>query len=285
MDNPDRAGAQMARVVRLMARLRGPDGCPWDREQSLASLRRWLLEESYEVLEAIDQGDLDHLREELGDLLLQIVFQSQIASEQGAFDVGDVAAGLADKLVERHPHVFGDAQDRPSTPAEVSERWERRKAAKHRARGSRKSALAGVPEQLPALLRAQRIQEKAARVGFEWHALEQVWAKVREEMQELREAAELGAAAAIAEEYGDLLFALVNLGRFLKLVPEDSLRAATTKFTRRFACMEEQGPIEGRSLDELLDRWLAAKAQAAGNPKDRTLVIGGESGDTPQEVL
>ncbi len=263
MEDRDRAaGETLAEVLGLMRTLRGPDGCPWDREQTLQSLRRWLLEESHEVLEAIDADDRESLREELGDLLLQIVFQSQITAEEGAFDAADVVAGLRAKLLERHPHVFGD--ERLATADEVSAAWEARKARAHRESGARQSALDGVPPALPGLARARRIQEKAARVGFEWPSLREVWAKLDEELAELREAAAQGDRARIGAELGDVLFACVNLGRFLDLDAEDCLRQTIRTFGRRFRHLEASGDLTQMNLAAMLASWQDAKRAEPG---------------------
>jgi tetrapyrrole methylase family protein/MazG family protein len=240
------AGSLFERLVQVMARLRAPGGCPWDREQTRESLKAFLIEEAYEVLEALDQGGSETLQEELGDLLLQVVFHAQIAAELGEFTVKEVLAGVTDKLIRRHPHVFGEG--RAETAAEVLSNWERLKQAE---RGGAKeaSALAGVPKTLPALLRAQRLQDKAARVGFDWGETAQVLQKVEEELLELKEAMGKGAAATEAE-LGDLLFSLVNLARFLNLNAEEALRKCIEKFARRFRHIETVIADRGRSLRE-----------------------------------
>src|SRR5437867_6633737 len=199
------------RLVDLMARLRAPGGCPWDREQTPASLRPYLLEEVYEVLEAIDADDPAHLRDELGDLLLQIVFQSELAAEAGRFTVADVARAIADKLVRRHPHVFGDVQVRDAQ--EVMRNWRRIKAEERRSKGEDGDVFAGVPAALPALLRAEQLGEKAAHVGLDWADTSGALAKVREELHELETALATGDRTAIEAELGDILLALVSVGR------------------------------------------------------------------------
>jgi tetrapyrrole methylase family protein/MazG family protein len=223
------------RLVSIMRRLRGPGGCPWDAEQSHDSLKRYLLEECYEVIEAIDKKDPVHLKEELGDLMLQPVFHAAIAEENGEFTMDDVIEAICDKLVLRHPHVFGSQVVR--TADEQVENWERIK--KQEKGEERSSALAGVPPHLPALLKAQKITEKAARVGFDWDHVDQVFAKVMEELHEFEETMIEGNGRRMEEELGDLLFAIVNLGRFLSLNPEEALRKTIERFTRRFSHIEE----------------------------------------------
>ncbi|MGH9798542.1 MAG: nucleoside triphosphate pyrophosphohydrolase [Candidatus Polarisedimenticolia bacterium] len=228
------------RLVAIMKRLRGPGGCPWDREQTLESLSTYLLEETYEVIDAIASGSLPALREELGDLLVQIVFQTQIANERGAFDLEGVAHGIAEKIVRRHPHVFADA--RVSTSGQVLAQWEQIKVEerRHRADGS---LFAGVPAALPALLKALRLSTKASRVGFDWPDLPELLAKVREELGELERALRRrGEAArrAVAEELGDLLFTLANVARQQDLDPEEALQAANRKFMARFRYVEDR---------------------------------------------
>lgn len=262
-------------LVHLMARLRAPDGCPWDRKQTHESLKPYLVEEAYEVLEAIDHGDAAGLREELGDLILQVLFHAQIGAEAGVFTIDDVLRQLADKLVRRHPHVFakGNGNGDPGNAEEVVTRWEeiKRNERKQQAGGAAApdSVLSGVPKTLPALLRAYQVQARASRVGFDWpHSREgrgQVIAKIEEEVRELREAleslpAEQAAAPAagtrplqaeVEAEFGDLLFALVNLGRFVKVNPEEALRLATNRFTERFQYVEREAARRGRPLEEM----------------------------------
>ncbi len=246
------------RVVEIMSVLRGEGGCPWDREQTRDSLKPYLIEEAYEVVDAIDDGDPDKLKEELGDLLLQIVFHAQIAKEGGEFDITHVLEVLAQKLIRRHPHVFGEVTVRDAQ--EVLENWE---AIKGREENHR-SALSGVPPYLPALLQAMRIQEKAARVGFDWSRVEPVWEKVEEEFREFKEACRKGDKEGMAWEMGDLLFALVNLARFLGVDPEDALRQCNKRFIKRFSYVEERLRQEGRLPQdadlETMDRyWEEAK--------------------------
>jgi len=249
---------EFSRLVEIMAKLRAPGGCPWDRSQSREDLKTYLVEETYEVLDAIDSGCTEKLKEELGDLLLQIVFHAEIADEEKAFDMEDVCRAINEKLIRRHPHVFGDAK--AETPDIVLKNWETIKKGEKEG----KSALGGVPKVLPALLKAYRLQEKAARVGFDWEETRQVEAKVDEELAELREAVGSGDRSKIREEMGDLLFAIVNLSRFLKLDPEDTLQAANEKFIRRFKAVEKSAADDGRdlhgmSLAEMDQLWEEAK--------------------------
>jgi tetrapyrrole methylase family protein/MazG family protein len=242
-----------------MDRLRGEGGCPWDRVQTQSSLRAYLLEEAYELLEVLDEEDDAKVREELGDLLLQVVFHARIAEEypNGArYDLGDVASGIADKLVRRHPHVFETGQSL-SSPEQVQVAW-----AEHKRREGRKSVLDGVPRALPALLRAQRIQTKAATVGFDWPSTDGPLAKLDEELAELRVEVEAGDHARIGEELGDLLFSLVNLARHLDVEAEHVLREAGARFEQRFRHVETQGgDLKALSLEELEALWQAAKRQ------------------------
>jgi MazG family protein len=263
----------MARLEGIMARLRGPDGCPWDREQDLQSLKPHLLEETYELLETMDGMDPAAHAEELGDLLLQVVFQARIQEERGAFTLEDVAHNLADKLVRRHPHVFGDLQVDGS--AAVLRNWEAiKRTEKKGADGGVRSALDGVPRALPALARAQRMQAKASRVGFDWSDVAGVEAKLTEELAELAAARAAGDAAAVRHELGDLLFSIVNLARFLKVDAEDTLQAAANRFDTRFREVERRVLAEGRemracTLAELDVHWTAAKqleADASATP-------------------
>lgn len=257
-------GAAFQRLVRVMARLREPGGCPWDREQTLASLRPYLLEEAYEVLEAVDSQDADAHREELGDLLLQVVFQSRIRQEEGAFDAAAVAHAISDKLVRRHPHVFSDGV--AETADQVVDNWE---AIKRQEKKDRKSSLDGVPGALPALARAQRLQEKAARVGFDWPDAAGPLHKLAEEVKELEAAMGSGRRDRVAEELGDVLFSVVNLARHLEASAEDALREAAAKFERRFRKVEARVAASGRavkdaSLAELDDLWEQVKSEENG---------------------
>jgi tetrapyrrole methylase family protein/MazG family protein len=256
----DPAPRGIDRLLDVVRRLRGEDGCPWDREQTLVSLKRYLIEESYELLDAVDSGDPGRHREELGDVLLQIAMQAQIRREEGAFGFDDVAEAVATKLIRRHPHVFGDVTVAGS--AEVLRNWELIKAEERRPTGG--SALAGVPRHLPALHRAERVQACAARVGFDWEHVGDVKGKIEEELRELAAAMDAADAAQIEEELGDLLFSIVNLCRFLGVHPEDALDGTTAKFTARFQAIERMLVREGRGLKdctpaELDARWNAVK--------------------------
>lgn len=247
MGKKDNAVHSFGELVGIMAHLRDPvKGCPWDREQTIPSLRQYVLEEAYEVVEAIDKGDLGSLKEELGDLLLQVVFQARLAEEDGAFDINDVIKGIHSKLIERHPHVFGDIKVKGSS--EVVENWEE---IKKNSRGPSSSAIDGVPKTMPALLQAHRVSEKAARVGFDWPDLAGIQNKVDEELGELKDAieSETNGHSHIREELGDLLFAMVNLARLLKINPEDALREATYKFIDRFKKMERALRQKGKSVE------------------------------------
>lgn len=256
-------------LVATMDRLRDPGGCPWDREQTIDTIRTFLLEETYEVLEALDKDDAAKCREELGDLLFQVVFISRLYQERGDFTVDDAARGIADKLVRRHPHVFGDTP--AGSAGETLKRWEAIKRAERKGTAD-SSALSGVPRELPSLLRAYRLGVKAALVGFDWAKLEEVWAKVEEEMAELRSAmsglpsgaAHAATSAEAREEVGDLLFAVANLARKLGIDPEDALRGTNDKFIRRFHHVEKRleergkGPAES-TLEEMDALWNEAK--------------------------
>ncbi len=227
-------GATLVRLVGVMRRLLAPEGCPWDREQSFQTLRKYVLEEACEVIDAIESGDRAALREELGDLLLQVVFQAELARREGSFAIDDVVAGIVDKLVHRHPHVFGDLKAHDAD--EVLANWEKLKVREKGERG----VLAGVPRSMPALTRAQRIGEKVSRVGFDWEDRSGSRAKVAEELRELDEAMALGDAQAVEEEMGDVLFSLVNLSRHLRVDAEGALRRTIDKFTSRFAHVERR---------------------------------------------
>jgi tetrapyrrole methylase family protein / MazG family protein len=275
MENPTSAQAAIDRLLGIMDRLRDPGGCPWDREQTLRTLTPYLLEEAHEVIEAIEAGDAQHHKEELGDLLFQVVFQARIASEEGKFDFAQVCDGISEKLTRRHPHVFGDVT--VSGSREVVKNWERIKADEREAKGDApRSAIGGVPAGLPALVRAERMTEKAAAVGFDWPDLPGVLAKVREEIAELdaaiaeQKAASPPTAAAhelhgrVEHELGDLLFALANLGRFLKVHPEEALRGAVRRFEARFQYIEDRLREKGRNpreatLAEMNALWDEAK--------------------------
>jgi tetrapyrrole methylase family protein / MazG family protein len=253
----------MESLQEVVAHLRAPEGCPWDREQTHQTLRTNLIEEAYEVLEAIDADDAGAMREEFGDLLLQVVLHAQIAIEAGEFSLADVIAGLTAKLIRRHPHVFGDTK--VNSVGEVLENWEKLKAKERGGQAKPdKGALGTLPPGLPALLQAATYQRRAARVGFDWPDISGVRAKLQEELAEV-DAVEAEDTAALEEELGDVLFAVVNWARWLKIEPESALRQANTKFAKRFAHMEAVAKAAGRaldsySLDELDGLWEAAKA-------------------------
>jgi tetrapyrrole methylase family protein / MazG family protein len=250
-------------------RLRQPDGCPWDREQTHASLRNHLLEEAYEVYDALEAGATPDLADELGDLLLQVVLHAQLAAEEGVFDLTDVQAALATKIVRRHPHVFGDAE--AATASDVNRQWERIKADERAEAGetpATKSALDGISRSLPGLAASREMQERAAHLGYDWPSLEGVLDKVVEETNELREAQEAGDEPGWTEEFGDLLFVLVNVARKRGVDAEAAMRSANTKFRRRFGSVERQAAAKGVALRDLdfpaLDAlWDAAKAEEA----------------------
>lgn len=260
----DPAGG-IARLLAIMARLRDPDhGCPWDLEQDFASIAPYTIEEAYEVADAIDRQDWAELRGELGDLLFQAVFHAQLASERGLFTFDDVANTMSDKMVARHPHVFGD-ESRDKSPDQQTVDWERIKAAE-RAGKAQKGVLDGVALGLPALLRAVKLQKRAARVGFDWPDDAQVLDKLVEEIAELRAARASLSPADVAEEFGDLLFVMANLARHWDIDPEAALRGANAKFTRRFAHIEARLAAQGRSpaesdLSEMDALWNEARQQ------------------------
>ncbi len=246
-------GRGLLDLVRVMARLRGPGGCPWDREQSHQTLGRHLLEEAHETLEAIDSGDLDRLREELGDVLLQVVFHAEMARQEGTFDVDDVAEGITAKLVRRHPHVFGDVE--VGSASEVLVNWERIKAEEK----GEHAVDEEIPASLPALARATKVQRRAAGSGFDWRTTEAALAKVREELGELERAA----PDRVEDELGDLLFAVASLGRRWNVDPETALRKATRRFAERFERMKATAEAEGIRLDAVSEDDLLARFRAA----------------------
>ena len=286
------SGERFDALVRIMERLRADGGCPWDREQTRQSLKPFLIEEAYEVVEAIDKEDTEQLLEELGDLLFQVVFHAQVAAERGEFTIGQVLAATADKMVRRHPHVFSDGT--ASTAGEVLEQWEKLKREERDAVAAVPgSALDGVPKELPALLRAQRLQDKASRAGFDWPEISGVIAKVKEELDELNTAIQgsapgepvlsevegpvtstgsvrsLSGIEGVELELGDLLFSLVNMARFLNLSAEDALRKSIGRFSARFRYMEQTIERGGRRLkeaspEEMNSLWEEAKA--SGHP-------------------
>jgi MazG family protein len=231
-----------SRLLQIMDDLR--EKCPWDRKQTLQSLRQLTIEELYELADAITEEDYKGIREELGDLMLHIVFYAKIGAEQQQFTITDVINGVCDKLVARHPHIYGDVK--VADAEEVKQNWEKLKLKE-----GKKSVLSGVPVALPALVKSMRLQEKAKQVGFEWENREQVWDKVEEEMGELREAVEKGDQNEIEAEFGDLMFSLVNYSRFLKTDAENALERTNKKFIRRFRLMEEMAAKTGRRLDEM----------------------------------
>ena len=244
----------LERLVAIMRRLRDPvTGCEWDREQSFATIAPFTIEEAYEVADAIARGDMEALADELGDLQLQVVFHSQMAEEAGHFTLDDVLGGICDKLERRHPHLFGGAAETPG--------WEAIKAAERRQRPD-ESALAGVAQALPALERAQKLQRRAARIGFDWPDISGPRAKIDEELAELDAETD---AAAREEELGDLLFAVVNLARHLNIDAEEALRKANRKFEARFRAIEKAPGLSGLSLDEMEKLWTRAKADQAGS--------------------
>jgi tetrapyrrole methylase family protein/MazG family protein/ATP diphosphatase len=253
------------RLIEIMARLRDPEtGCVWDRQQTFATIAPYTVEEAYEVADAVERGDLCDLKDELGDLLLQVVFHARMAEEMGAFDFEAVANAISDKMIRRHPHVFGDAAFRDV--AEQSAAWETIKAEERAAKGNGGGgALADVPPGLPALLRAVKLTKRAGRVGFDWPDATAVLDKLREELAELEVEIEAGDKAAARDELGDLLFVCANLARKLDLDPEDALRAANAKFTRRFGYIEDRlrdagSAPEHSTLEEMEDLWVQAKA-------------------------
>ncbi|MEO5925955.1 MAG: nucleoside triphosphate pyrophosphohydrolase [Bryobacteraceae bacterium] len=252
------AADSFSKLVEIMARLRAPDGCPWDREQTFDTIKPYLLEETYEVLQAIDDRDWKELADELGDLLLQVVFFSQMAAEAGHFNVNDAVEAINSKLIRRHPHVFGDGDAK--TSAEVLKKWDEIKATE---KVRPKGLLASIPKALPALVEGDKIARKAAGAGFDWPNIDQVFDKLKEEVDELHEARVTGTQEEIEGEVGDLLFVVVNLARFLKVDPEQALRKTNTKFRRRFAHVEDNlgKPLKEASLEEMEALWQAAKQQ------------------------
>jgi MazG family protein len=264
---PDRfadAGQKFSELIRIMARLRAPGGCPWDRKQSFDSIKAYLLEESYEVMDAIDRRDWPGLTEELGDLLLQPVFFAEIAAEDGLFTIADSLDAINRKLVRRHPHVFSDAS--AETPEDVKRRWDEIKLEEKSEKGHAPadSILDGVPRNLPALVEAEKINHKAAGIGFEWPTIDGVVEKLREEVAELAGARETEDPSQVEHEVGDLFFTLVNVARFLKVDPEEALRKTNGRFRRRFAHVEREIAASGSAssetpLERLEELWQDAK--------------------------
>jgi len=267
-----RVGKLFEDLVAVQARLRAPGGCPWDREQTHSTLRTYLIEEAYEVLDAIEKGNPQELAEELGDLLLQVLFHADMARETGAFDISDVVTGIHDKMVRRHPHVFGDVK--AETSGEVLKNWAQLKAKEKQAVSQRRisskdatpSALDGVPRNIPALLEAYQMTRRAAQIGFDWERVEGIFEKLEEEASELRAALAVSNRRASEEEVGDLLFSVVNLARFLGLDPEVTLKHSNLKFKQRFQEMEKEALRSGLKLSELSkekleELWTSAKVK------------------------
>lgn len=257
-----RTAAATQAVLDVMAQLRNPNsGCPWDVEQNFATIAPYTIEEAYEVADAIERNDMPALKEELGDLLFQVAFHARMAEEQGAFDFADVAQALADKMIERHPHVFSEAGDGRSAEQQTVA-WETLKAEKRAAKGA-PSLLDDVAMALPALMRAEKLTKRAARINFDWPTPEPVLEKLEEELAELKDARASGDQEHVAEEMGDILFVMANLARKLKVDPEEALRRANAKFTRRFQYIEgklaEQGRTGPQPLDDMEALWLEAK--------------------------
>jgi MazG family protein len=270
----DSAAELFGRLVDVVRTLREPGGCPWDREQTLATLRPFVLEEAYEVLQAIDHDDRRALGEEIGDFIFEGVLLAQVASEAGDFTIADSLASIVDKLIRRHAHVFGDAE-RARTASEVLGRWEAVKADERASTGGTRTILSGVPVTLPSLLRAHEMGTRAAAVGFDWERATDVVAKIEEEVAELRQAVEYGdlTAPLIEEEMGDLLFAIANLSRKLGVEPEAALRKANDKFARRFTAMERAFASRGRrlqetTLDEMESTWGEVKRAESHQPHE-----------------
>ncbi len=263
---------QFDELVLIMKTLHSPGGCPWDREQTHESLKPYLIEEAYEVLDAIDSGSDEHLTEELGDVLLQVVFHTQIASSEGRFTIEDVIGGIIDKLKRRHPHVFGDTAVKDS--GEVIKNWEEIKRKEKREKKSGGSVLDGLPEMLPALIKARRIQEKVSRVGFDWEKSGDIMLKIEEELAELKDAGARQDKDDIEEEIGDLLFSVANFARFISVCPEDALRKTIDKFQKRFQYIERELPKRGKklgdaSLEEMDELWEEVKRRDADDGKKR----------------
>jgi XTP/dITP diphosphohydrolase/tetrapyrrole methylase family protein/MazG family protein/ATP diphosphatase len=277
MESKRHIGGSFEELVEIMKKLRAPEGCPWDRKQTLETLKEYVIEESYELIDAIDSRDVKNICEECGDLLLQIVFIAQIAAENDWFDVQEIIESICDKLKRRHPHVFGDLKVQDSE--EVRRNWDMIKLQERESKKEEPSRLTGIPRSMPALLRAYAIQERAAKVGFDWEKgnLDPIWAKIDEEIRELRKALDKGNAGEVKEEIGDLLFAVVNLSRHIGVNPEEALQGANEKFSARFRFIEESVEGKGRSfdeysLDELETLWQSAKS--AQRTKGRSILDG-----------
>ena len=258
------AGSAFQALVDIMARLRGPHGCPWDREQTLESLRGFVLEETHEVLDAIDRGDTDALRGEIGDLIFEGVFLAQVCADAGQFTVADSLRAITTKLIRRHPHIFDPTGTPLESPGEVHQQWEQIKAKEQSDAGERRAVLGGLPKALPALLRAYEIGTRVAAVGFDWAKTADVVDKIEEEVAELRAAVASEGPARSEEEMGDLLFSIANLSRKLGIDPESALRKANEKFSKRFTALEDRLHAQGRSvhgasLEEMEIEWQAVK--------------------------
>jgi len=252
-------GEKFERLVGIMARLRAPGGCPWDREQNFDTIKPYLVEETYEVLDAIDRRDWPGLTEELGDLMLEAVFFAQMAAEENKFRIDDSLDAVSEKLIRRHPHVFGDASAK--TADDVKRRWDEIKADEKKSKGvEQKSRLESVPRNMPALVEAQQISSKAAGVGFDWENAEQVLDKLKEELDELAHARQAASRPEIEGEIGDLLFVIVNLARFLKVDPEQALRKTNAKFRKRFGYVEARVQMPGASIEQMEALWQESKA-------------------------
>jgi tetrapyrrole methylase family protein/MazG family protein len=255
--------SEFEKLVGIMAALRGEKGCPWDKEQTSESLKPFLVEETYEVLEAIDERNPEKIKEELGDLLFQIIFHCQLAKERNEFDMDGVIRKISEKMIGRHPHVFGGATY--ETPEEVLGQWEERKREEGK---SRESILEGVPKELPSLLKAHRVQSRASRVGFDWKQVEDVVAKLDEELKEFGDALEKKDRQEIEGELGDVFFSLVNISRFVGVNPEDALRKTISKFISRFRYIEMRAAESGKSLSAMsLEEMDALWDEAKGNEK------------------
>jgi MazG family protein len=269
-DNTSATGLKFQRLVDIMARLRAADGCPWDREQSFDTIKKYTLEETYEVLDAIDRRNWDDLREELGDFMLQAVFYAQMASEEKLFDINGSLDAINEKLIRRHPHIFADAV--ANTGAEVLQRWNEIKAEERKGKeASPQGLLDAVPRALPALVEAQQITSRAAGVGFDWENPEQVLAKLEEELAEFAAARETASASRMEDELGDLLFVIVNLARFVKVDPEQALRRTNAKFRARFGYIERHlsernKQVSGTKIEELEALWQEAKRDEKRQP-------------------
>jgi nucleoside triphosphate diphosphatase len=262
------AGSAFQTLVDIMARLRGPQGCPWDREQTLDSLRAFVLEETHEVLDAIDRADMAALEGEIGDLIFEGVFLAQVCADAGHFTVADSLGRITAKLIRRHPHIFDPAGRPLDTPGEVHQQWEQIKAREQADAGARRAVLAGLPKALPSLLRAYEIGTRVAAVGFDWARTADVVDKIEEEVAELRAAVESEGRARREEEMGDLLFSIANLSRKLGIDPESALRKANEKFTKRFNAVEENLHSQGRSvheatLEEMEREWQTVKGTSS----------------------